>query len=201
MYKIEFPHIKDGNEVYLDCLQAILGDDERNSMIDLGCNLAPHTPKFGFNERKYIDIIERELDHKSEQQFFEQGDVLDTPLDKHYDVAFSLDCIEHLTYDNGIKLLDIMSKISQKQILFTPLDDIFGMDYETENPESHRSLWKPEMIEEKFPNKYIFIVFPRFHNGWNGGAFFFYSINKFDINNEFKRVSEKLNKYQWANRL
>ncbi len=91
-----------------------------------------------------------------------------------------------------------MKTISDKQILFTPLDDIFGFDWETDNPEAHRSLWKPEMIEGFFPDEFIFIIFPRYHSIWNGGAFFFYSCSE-NIDLEFGRIKNELNKFSWAN--
>ena len=192
-----FDKIIDGNLVYMDCLRDILGCTPRNTMIDLGCHKAAHTPLFGFKQRKYIDILPNVLDFPDEQQYFEQGDILNTPLDVHYDVSFAQDVIEHLTVENGIKLINIMKHISDKQILFTPSTDLFGMDYETDNPESHRSLWSPEMVEQFFPNEFIFICFPKYHSVWNGGAFFLYSL-KDNIKQEFIRIGNELNKYSWA---
>lgn len=197
MRELVFEKVTDGNVVYMDCMEIILGNTLRNSMIDLGCHKAAHTPLLGFKERKYVDLIQNTLDFSEEQQYFEQGNILDTPLDKKYNVSFSLDVAEHLTIENGIKLINIMKTISEKRILFTPLDDLFGMDFETDNPEAHRSLWKPEMIEELFPNQFIFITFPNYHKGWNGGAFFFYSFNG-DINKEFNRITNEINKFPWA---
>lgn len=191
MRELIFEHITNGNEVYFDCLNAILGDTPRNSMIDLGSNLAPHTARLGFKERKYVDILPRTLDYHEEQQYFEQADILDTPLDKHYTVAFSLDCVEHLTIPNGFKLIQIMNTISYKQILFSPLTDLFGFDYETDNPEAHRSLWHPVMFEG-----YAALTFPNFHKIWNGGAFFVWRCD--DIDMDFERVTNEINKYSWA---
>lgn len=195
--QLTFPNVTNGNIVYMDVMNDILGYTPRTSMIDLGCHKAAHTPLFNFEKRKYVDILTNTLDFPQEQQYFEQSDILDTPLDVHYSVSFSLDCIEHLTVENGVKLLNIMLTISDKQILFTPLTDLFGMNFETDDPESHRSLWSPEMIENSFPGKLIFICFPKYHSVWNGGAFFFFSCNE-NIEQEFKRISEKLNTYSWA---
>jgi hypothetical protein len=197
MRELIFDKVTDGNIVYMDMMEIILGSTHRGTMIDLGCHKAAHTPLFKFKERKYVDLIKNTLDFPEEQQFFEVGDILDTPLDKRYNVAFSLDVIEHLTITNGAKLLNIMNTISDKRVLFTPLDDLFGMDLETDNPESHRSLWKPEIIEELFPNQFIFVTFPNYHKVWDGGAFFFYSLDG-DIDKEFNRITNEINKFSWA---
>jgi hypothetical protein len=193
MNELVFKHVMDGNVVYRDCLQAILGDMPRDSMIDLGCNLAPHTAVLGFKERKYVDILPRTLDHTEEQQYFEQADILDTPLDVHYDVAFSLDCIEHLTISGGYKLMHIMNSISDKQVIFTPLTDLFGFaEPNNYDPEAHRSLWQPSMFEG-----YAALTFPNFHSIWNGGAFFVWKCE--DIDSDFRRVHNQLTQLKWYN--
>ncbi len=197
MKELIFEKITNGNEVYMDCLNLILGDTPRKSFIDLGCHHAHNTPLLGFEKRKYVDILPNVLDFPQEQQYFQQSDILETPLDVKYDVSFALDVPEHLTIDNGLKLYDIMFKISDKSICFTPLDDIFGMNYETDDPESHRSLWQPEMLEGILPDTFIYITFPNFHKIWNGGAFFYYHV-KGDIDKEFNRITNEINKFPWA---
>lgn len=196
MRELTFDHITNGNEVYFDCLNAILGNTPRNSMIDLGCNLAPHTSRLGFKERKYIDILPRILDYPEEQQYFEQADILKTPINKYYDVSFALDVPEHLTIDNGLKLYDIMLNISGKVICFTPLNDIFGFDWVTDDPEAHRSLWQPEMLESLMPDTWVYLSFPNFHKIWNGGAFFYWHCK--DLDKEFERITNEINKFSWA---
>lgn len=196
MRELIFEHITNGNEIYMDCLNLILGDTPRNSMIDLGCHHAHNTPLLKFNKRKYIDILPNILDHSEEQQYFVREDILNTPLDIHYDVSFALDVPEHLTIPNGLKLYDIMFKISGKAICFTPLSDLFGFDYETDNPEAHRSLWQPEMIESMMPDKFIYLSFPNFHKIWNGGAFFYWHCEY--LNKEFERIQNEVNKLSWS---
>lgn len=198
MREIIYEHIYNGNDVYMDCLTAILGETARHSMIDLGCHKAAHTPLFKFKKRRYVDVLPNVLDYPEEQKYFVQDDILNTPLDVKYDVSFAQDVIEHLTIEDGIKLLNIMNTISDKQILFTPLDDLFGFaELHDSNPEAHRSLWKPYMIEGFIPNKYIFITFPNYHSVWNGGAFFFYSCVG-DIDKEYVRIQKELDKCAWV---
>lgn len=201
MRELIFEHITNGNDVYMDCLETILGDTERNSMLDIGCNLAPHTPLFNFKKRKYIDILPRILDYQEEQPFYEQADGLEylRRYKEYYNVIFALDQIEHVTINYGVTQINTMKEWSDKQIFFTPLDDIFGFDYVTDNPEAHRSLWQPGMIESMFPDTFIFLTFPNYHSVWNGGAFFFVS-SKGNIDKEFERITNEINKYSWHNK-
>lgn len=194
---ITFKGLEGNLEVYMDCLNAIIGD-KRDSMIDLGCCYAPNTPMLGFEKRRYIDVVYRQLDHIGEQEHFEQADILETPVDVHYTVAFSLDSIEHLTISDGYKLLNIMNTISDRQIIFSPLTDLFGMAKKrNKNPEAHRSLWKPEELEQMFPNQYAYLIFPDYHKVWNGGAFFFYRCE--GLQDDFERVLSELKTKSWYN--
>ena len=196
--RIDFPGVVGTIEVYMDVMRAICGDTKGKSMIDLMCAFAPNTPRLGFDGRTYVDIMPRKLDHPEEQSRFFQMDILNIEPVHHImtgifaDVAICSDGIEHLTYDDGWKLIDIMEKISHKQILFTPTTEIFKMvGDEDKEPEAHRSLWKPE----DFPD-YASIVFPDYHKVWNGGAFFFFKTPS--LKYDFDRVVEELNNMPWA---
>lgn len=97
--RIDFPGVVGTIEVYMDVMRAICGDTKGKSMIDLGCCFAPNTPKLGFETRRYLDVIDRKLDHPEEQQYFIKMDALDferfLPHIK-FDVAIASDVIEHL---------------------------------------------------------------------------------------------------------
>lgn len=198
MLEIKYENIEGNLEIYMDCLNAICGE-ERESMIDLGCCFAPNTPHLKFKKRKYVDVIERQLDHKGEQQYFEKKDILSyeiSPLQKpEYQFALSLDCIEHLTEEEGILFLKIIDLIAERQVLFTPLTNLFGIEENSIDPESHKSLWTPDKLESIVPNHYAYITFPDYHKLWNGGAFFFWHTK--DIKQDFERVKNILNTKQW----
>ena len=187
---IKFDNVNGSEEVYMDCINAILGDTKRNSFLDMGCHKAPHLPKLGFKERTYLDILPQQLDWADEQQYFIQKDIL-TVKKKSYnvDVAFSLDVIEHLSIKNGKKLLGIMESISTKQILFTPLGEMWVGT--SGHPEEHASGWTPDMVEG-----YASIVFPDYHKVWGFGAWFFFKCE--NLEQEFERVINELKSKQWA---
>lgn len=197
--RIDFPGVVGTIDVYLDVMRAICGDTKGKSMIDLGCCFAPNTPKLGFSKRKYIDVIDRKLDHPEEQQFFRKHDITKLlPLICDIeDVAIASDVIEHLTKPDGYKLLRMMRSISRKQILFTPTDEIFKMvGDDNKDPEAHRSLWTPDDVPEWFAS----IVFPDYHKVWNGGAFFFFHCGSMlETVQEFERVKDELKQKPWAN--
>lgn len=194
--QIIFDEINGDDEVYMDCLRAICGNTERKSMSDLGCNLAPYTPRLGFEKRTYVDIIQRKLDHEEEQKYFILADELEylsKLIYKQLDITFSLDNIEHLSYEDGKKLLNLMEWTSKKQILFTPLDAWMVTDDVTDkNPEAHRSLWKPENLNREWAT----IVFTKYHQALGIGAWFGWKCD--NIQEDFERVINELNKTSWA---
>lgn len=196
MMTLILPGITGTIDIYMKVLREICGDTTGKSMIDLMCCFAPNTPKLGFEKRTYIDIIDRKLDHESEQEFFTEADALDllfighwekgSPKPTKYDVSICSDGIEHLTVEDGYHLLAVMDDISLKQILFTPTTELFGMaGKENFDPEAHRSLWTPEMMPG-----YATIVFPDFHPSWNSGAFFAFKCE--NVEQEFQRIKTNL---------
>lgn len=191
--QITFDNIYGNDEIYMDCLRAICGDTEGKSMVDIGCNLAPHTPKLGFAQRVYVDILERQLDHSDEQQFFLKQDALDYlhELTNNVDVTLSLDNIEHLNYHDGSWLIWLMETRSQKQVLFTPLSPWMMTTDDDLNPESHRSVWTPDML-----TYWASIVFPVYHPTLNIGAWFGWHCE--NTEEDFKRVINELKQKEWA---
>lgn len=153
--------------LWVEVMKIICGDTSKQSMIDLGCHLAPHTSKLGFWKRTYVDIQERPLDDPEEQQYFVRQDaILYLHVEEeYYDVTIASDFIEHLSEGSGFTLLREMEDNSDKQIIFTPLGP--WMLSEDDNPDSHRSAWFPHMLPE-----YLSIVFLDFHPTLNIGAFF-----------------------------
>lgn len=192
--QIIFESVHGNNEIYMDCLRSICGETENKSMVDLGCNLAPYTPKLGFKDRFYVDILERVLDHKDEQQYFIKEDILEfLKKENYFDVTLSLDSIEHLSFVDGVKLIRLMEWNSDKQVIFTPLHE-WMMDLEGTEPEGHHSLWTPDLIPD-----YASIVFPIYHPTLNIGAWFGWQCK--NIEDDFERVKNELKQKTWANNL
>lgn len=182
--QIALEGINGSGELWLDIMKIICGDTSKQSMVDLGCFHAPHSPLLGFRERTYVDIQDRSFDHADEKKWFVQGDVVDflKSTNNFYDTAIASDLIEHLSQQRGKELLTLMEYRSNKQIIFTPLGP--WMLSEDNNPDSHLSGWIPEMLPD-----FISIVLPDFHPTLTVGAFFAFNssaIEKERIINEIK---------------
>lgn len=173
------------NEVFLGVLNAIIGKyASTRSMIDLCCNLAPLTRELGFGKRVYVDILERDLGE--ENPHFIQADVLGDHevFQQQYDVSLCLDGIEHLHKDQGIQLLERMKSISDKRIIFTPLDP-WMMEPHNPHPETHKSIWTPDDLPG-----WASIVYPVYHPTLNIGAWFGWHCG--NIESDFRRVCREL---------
>lgn len=185
--QINIEGINGNYERFLETLNVLIGG-KRNSFIDLGCCHATVTGLLtDFKERKYIDILPRVLDYPDEQKYFEEGDILKLNIDKHYDVSFALDVPEHIYKEDGWKLYDIMSRISDRVICFTPLDEWMMTDESDKNPESHRSIWRPEDLDDTW----VKIVFPVYHPALNIGAWFYMKCENPSV--EFERIQKEIN--------
>lgn len=186
MMQLEYPRISGSGELYLKVLKAICGDTENKSMADLLCHRAPYTPLLGFAHRVYVDIQDRGLDHKEEQDKFIKSDIWTFLIEHsgyHFDTAICSDGLEHLPKQKGWDLLLSMKLLSDKSIIFTPLGDY--MITNDDNPDSHKSGWMPEEL-----TNYATIVFPDFHPSLNKGAFFAWHCE--NIQQDFERVKSEL---------
>jgi hypothetical protein len=172
-------------EPYYKTLCLLCGDGmPHKSMIDLCCGETTHTRHLPFRERVYVDVVERNMGPS--QPYFVKTDVLsEHPVfDKHYDVALCMDGIEHLTKEQGMLLLERMKKISDRQILFTPLHE-WMMEPHNPSPESHKCLWTPDDLLD-----WAHIVMPVYHEALGIGAFFFWNCQNLD--DDFIRVRKEL---------
>lgn len=192
--QLTIPGVQGDGEVYLDILKGICGDTAGKSMIDLMCHHAPYTPQLGFDKRTYVDIQDRGLDHKEEQQYFIQEDVIrylyGNPKPKA-DVMICSDGIEHLPKATAWDIVLTMRQQSKKSIIFTPLGDCSIS--EGGHPDEHKSGWLPE---EFLDMGYATIVFPNFHPSLNTGAFFAW--HSVYIEKDYERVINELINKLWV---
>lgn len=190
--QLVYPGVIGNGEIYLDVLKAMCGDTSGKSMVDLMCHHAPYTPLLGFEERIYVDLLDRGLDHKDEQKHFIQLDVFSfffsIPANR-YDVMICSDGIEHLRRNDGENLLRLMESHSHKQIIFTPTNDM-NLDIGN-HPDTHKSSWGPEDFQS-----YGVVHFPNFHPTLNQGAFFAFMCE--NVTEEFELVKIELKNKKWA---
>jgi hypothetical protein len=164
------------------CIYLLKNDISRMSLIDLCCDLAPVTRHMWFKQSTYVDINPDISNQKLPN--FVCTDVLSNHaiFNKKYDVATCFDGIEHLSKENGIRLLERMKNLATHNIIFTPLGEfcVQGGD----DPYYHHSGWLPEEFQD-----YVTIVFPKFHaTALNIGAFIAYRNWNVEVNKEEERV-------------
>jgi len=176
-------------------LKSISGDIENKTMIDLCCGSAPQTAFIPFKEKVYVDVIDRDLPDNSDIIFADVIEYLKNNQDKVYDISISTDTIEHFRDNDALEFLSLTNNIAKKKIWFTPLGEYcMTNDQNDNNPDSHKSEWRPEKLEQLMPDKWAYIVFPNWHPtlGENGvGAFFFWTCD--DLKKDFERVKKELN--------
>lgn len=195
--QLTFDNVFGSGKLHLDVLKSICGETGGKSIIDLCTCHAAITPRLGFEKRCYVDIQKRKLDYPEEQKYFVQYNALDYFAHKggFYDVAIALDAIEHFKKQAGLELLRIMQENSHKQIIFTPLGD-YCVEVDDPHPDSHSSGWLPHEFEEM---GWATIVFPRYHETLNFGAF--YAFNCHNLEQEFERISNELKNRVWIKSL
>lgn len=184
-------------QLQIEVMKAICGDLENQTMIDLCCGSAPQTGIMNFKQKTFVDCVSRNLVGGGEMitadviQYLKANQKLETK----YDVSISTDTVEHFREKEALEFLKLTSNVAKKQVWFTPLGEYcMTTDPNDNNPDSHKSAWTPEKLEEIMPGKWAFIVFPNWHPSLsdNGlGAFFFWTCE--NLEEDFKRVSNELN--------
>lgn len=137
--------------------------------IDLGCgkyesDIAKQIPDLPFLSLTCVDAYKKDLDEAKKKKFVSQkqefilSDVMD--VDGEYDVVISLDVIEHLKKEDGLKFLDKIEKMARVRIvLFLPMEPD---DFHRESPDpnnhlqEHISHWREhEFINRKYRTEVI----------------------------------------------
>ena len=168
--------------LYESIIQAIIGPNiHEQSLIDLCSCEATVTRKLPFQEKTYVDVLDC-WDIPGQMDRFVQTDVLGDHeiFNKHYDVANCSDGIEHLIKDDGIRLVERMKTISDKQILFTPLGN-YLVEVGNPDPKCHKSGWYPDDFEG-----FAAIIAPKYHPTLGIGAFWVWKCE--NIEADFQRV-------------
>lgn len=170
--------------LYDKIIRAIIGNSiTEQSLIDLCSCEATVTRNLDFKDKVYVDALD--CWHIPDQMHrFVQADVLGDHecLNKHYDVANCSDGIEHLTKEDGFRLVEKMKKISDKQILFTPLGE-YMVEVGNPDPKCHKSGWWAEDFAG-----FAAIVAPNYHPTLGVGAFWVWNCENLEA--DFERVKK-----------
>ncbi len=163
-------------ELWLKVVREIIGQPtETLSLLDLCCNECTATASLKWDHHVAVDVVDWPT-RKRVDSFFLRDAVafladeggLSGYGDGRFDVCICSDGIEHLTKQNGLKLLTEVPRVARLSILFTPLGP-YMLDPTATHPDAHKSAWLPEELEALgWQTK----SFPAWHPTLNVGAFF-----------------------------
>ena len=161
MRKLTFPQTG-SSELQVQVLRAICGPTEDKSLIDLCCGSAPQTSQLKFKQKTYVDAVDRYIPDGK----VIVANVLDYLKSEtmYYDISISTDTIEHFRDADAKTFVDRTSRVAKKNIWFTPLGEFcMTIDPENNDPDTHKSEWTPEKLEELYPDQWSYLVFPNWH--------------------------------------
>lgn len=172
--------------LYEKVIKAIIGNTiDEQTLIDLCSCEATVTRNLEFKDKVYVDALDC-WNIPGQMHRFVQADVLGNHkcFNKHYTVANCSDGIEHLSKEDGFRLVERMKAISDKQILFTPLGE-YMVEVGNPDPKCHKSGWWPKDFDG-----FAAIVAPNYHPTLNVGAFWVWRCD--NIEADFERVKSLL---------
>jgi hypothetical protein len=132
--------------------KVMLGCDK---VLEVGCGKTPNMQWLGVKNSTGIDGYEPYLEVARKEHLHRElilGDVRD--LEKYFkpgqfDTVVALDVIEHLTKEDGLRMMQSMEKIaSRKVIFFTPNGFLPQHSFENNNLQEHLSGWDAKEMQQ-----------------------------------------------------
>jgi SAM-dependent methyltransferase len=127
-----------------------------DSVLDIGCGMAPTMRELGVKRTvgvegyaPYVEVIKRE----KMQDDLVECDVRD--ISKHFqprqfDACVAMDLIEHLSKEDGLKLIQAMETIARKRVVFfTPSGFLPQRHAANDDLQAHLSGWEAEEMRKK----------------------------------------------------
>ena len=123
-------------------------------VLEVGCGRTPNMKWLGIEHSTGIDAFAPYLEEARQKKLHENfvlGDVRE--LEKYFkanefDTVAALDLIEHLTKEDGLKLMRSMEKIARRKVvIFTPSGFISQSTYDKNSLQEHLSGWEAEEMK------------------------------------------------------
>ena len=132
---------------------------QNSSLLDLGCGPKLYSDPFKEICNKVITVDAWSEVNPDIVADLENANIVDLVKSEKFDYVLMIDFIEHLTKTAGLKLIEDVKKITNKQIiLLTPLEEIWDDNHKNVNDPSlwcygntfdlHKSVW----TEHEFQN-------------------------------------------------
>jgi hypothetical protein len=124
-------------------------------VLEVGCGKTPNMQWLGIPNTTGIDGYAPYLEEARRQKLHSEfilGDVRE--LDRYFkpgqfDTVVALDVIEHLTKEDGLRMMRSMENIASKKIVFfTPSGFIPQHSFENNNLQEHLSGWEAQEMEQ-----------------------------------------------------
>ena len=137
---------------YVEALKTHLSDCK--TVLDVGCGAGSPTKYFEFERIVGVDLDTEYIAQAKERQTHHELHLTDVReitkifKEKEFDCCIALDLIEHLTYDEGFRLIKDMEHLAKKKIiLFTP--NGYMNQHDAEHPlQNHQSGWTAKEMQE-----------------------------------------------------
>ena len=136
-------------------LKKAVGDSQ--SLLDLGCGYP--SPIKSFSSRLYsvgVDIFEPSIEKSKAESIhneYKKLNILDAGnefKERSFDCALASDVIEHLSKENGEKLIKIMEGLaSKKVVIFTPNGFLHQPTHDENEYQEHLSGWSVQEMRDK----------------------------------------------------
>ncbi len=132
--------------------RALAGCDK---VLEVGCGKTPNMKWLGIRGSTGIDGYAPYLDEAKKEQLHAEcvlGDVRE--LDQYFepgqfDTVIALDVIEHVTKEDGLRMIRSMEKIATRRIvLFTPSGFLPQHSYENNELQEHLSGWEAKEMKQ-----------------------------------------------------
>ena len=136
-------------------LEHAIGDAK--TVLDVGCGYP--SPIKGFSKKFHavgVDLFEPSIEKSRAEGIhndYLKIDVLEIGAklkDKSFDCVLASDLIEHLSKEDGIKLLEMMERIARERVVvFTPNGFLSQGEYDGNPWQIHRSGWTPAEMNQR----------------------------------------------------
>lgn len=132
---------------------ALVGCD---NVLDVGCGCSMNMRWLGVKHPVGIEAYQRSYEKAKQLNTHDelfQGDV--RSLDQHFqpgqfDACIALDVIEHLTKQDGFKLIEQMERIARHKVIFlTPSGFLPQHSFDDNNLQEHLSGWETAEMEQR----------------------------------------------------
>jgi hypothetical protein len=132
-------------EEYRNILTAIYDLAGRGAAVDLGCGEAQVTRDWGMCT--LVDSVRApQLWRTIEKMDMRQAPATFAKDNRRFNLLIMTDSIEHLTKEDGFRLLTDMAPLCKATVIFTPVG-AYKMDVFSTDPDVHKSGWLPEEFE------------------------------------------------------